>query len=79
MKKYIIFIMLYITIYCYTECESFEGEPSSPEVCHKLTPHENEYCCYFKGKNLSTNQKEIFCWAFLKTSIDDDKIDDTIK
>ncbi len=32
-----------------------------------------------KEKNLSTNQKEIFCWAFLKTSIDDDKIDDTIK
>ena len=79
MKRIVIFIMLYITIYCSLECsDSFTDEPT-PDACHKIQVDKSEYCCYYEGKNLDTNQKEKACWAFAKTLIDDDKIDDTIE
>ena len=56
MKNIILFFTLYIAISCTTECESYETQPNSPDVCHKLATQDNEYCCYYEGKNLDTNQ-----------------------
>ena len=79
MKNIILFITLYIAISCTTECESYKTQPNSPEVCHKLAAQNNEYCCYYEGKNLDTNQNEKACWAFAKTQIDNDQYKKTIE
>ena len=71
--------MLYITIYCNLDCsDSFTDEPS-PDACHRIQVAKDEYCCYYEGYNLNTNQREKACQAFAKTSIYDDKVDDTIE
>ena len=79
MKNIILFITLYIAISCTTECESYETQPNSPDVCHKLATQDNEYCCYYEGKNLDTNQNEKACWVFAKTQIDNDQYKRTIE
>ena len=78
MKKITLFIVLFIAISCTTECESYETQPNSPEECHKLASLEGQYCCYYEGFNLDTNQNEKACWAFANTQIDDNKYKDTI-
>ena len=56
MKRIVIFIMLYITIYCNLDCsDSFTDEPS-PDACHRIQVAKDEYCCYYEGYNLNTNQ-----------------------
>ena len=79
MKNIILFITLFIAISCTTECESYQLEPTAPEVCHKLAKLESQYCCYYEGKNLDTNQNEKACWAFAKTQIDDNQYKKTIE
>ena len=79
MKNIILFITLYFAISCLTECENYEAQPNSPDVCHKLAAQNSEYCCYYEGKNLDTNQNEKACWAFAKTQIDNNKYKETIE
>ena len=79
MKKIGLFIALFIAISCTTECESYGSPPNSPDVCHKLATQDSQYCCYYEGKNLDTNQNEKACWAFAKTQIDNNKYKDTIE
>ena len=79
MKKLILFIILIVTISCATLCGGDVVIPNKPEDCHKMEKEESQYCCYFAGKNLDTNQNEKYCWAFAKTQIDDDKYKKTIE
>ena len=61
MKRIVIFIMLYITIYCNLDCsDSFTDEPS-PDAWHRIQVAKDEYCCYYEGYNLNTNQREKAC------------------
>ena len=79
MKILILFIVLFVTISCTTLCGGEVAIPNKPEECHKMDIDESQYCCYFEGKNLNSNENEKFCWAFAKTQIDDDKYKDVIK
>ena len=79
MKKIILFTILYITISCATMCGGEETQPTKPEDCHRLTAENNQYCCYYEGRNLDTNEDEKKCWGFYKTQIDDEKVKETIQ
>ena len=66
MKKIILFFTLYINIYCSALCESDQIADISTDGWHKLSVDQDQYCCYFEGKNLDTNKEEKFCWVFKK-------------
>ncbi len=80
MKKLIIFIALVYAISCKTMCDG--SEPSEAKDCFDLetTDDKNNYCCYYTGINVdNSSDPEKYCWEFLKSAIDNDKVYDTIK
>ena len=79
MKKLILFSILFYSIYSATLCEGEETGPNKPEDCHNMDKEENQYCCYYEGKNLATNENEKHCWAFPKNRIDDDNYKEVIE
>ena len=73
MKKLFLFMTLYLYISCALQCESEAVTDPSPERCHGLSLlKENDYCCYYEGKNSNTGLNEKFCWEYPKESIDND-------
>ena len=65
MKSLVVIFALLIDVTCKTICgEEGDSIPTKPEDCHWHEVAPDNYCCYFEGKNLNTNQDEKLCMKY---------------